>query len=297
VTVRFRAAGVEAFQALEVPTGALVVLADVVVAPGRIDAEAGRQVGFLARVESVDCAAASLVVSDERRRERSFVVQIVDETRLERRGGDPASCADIAAGVRIAIDGVFEPGAGSGTEVTALTIVIGAERASRPDVIEDVPFLGFVGAIDCAAGTLTISDPRQRTRLRITDETAFARPDGSALGCDEVQVGDRAGGLGRLRVRAPGRIEATRVVVTSGPGAIEVRLFGVVVGTDCADGVLQIDDGDGIAAVRIGPETRVQPALACDEIPIGARVSGLGRLRRDMPDVILAVHLRIRRAG
>ena len=62
VTVRFRSGDVEGTQRVDVPTGALVVLADVVVAPGQIDAEAGRQVGFLAHVLSADCGAGELVV-------------------------------------------------------------------------------------------------------------------------------------------------------------------------------------------------------------------------------------------
>lgn len=297
VTVRFQSAGVEATQILDVPTGGLVVLADVVVAPGQIDAEAGRQVGFLARVESVDCAAGLLGVADDHERSRTFTVALVDDTRIVRRGGAAATCADLRPGERIAIDGVFAPESGPGNDVTALSITLGAERGTRPDVVEDVPFAGFVAAVRCNAGSLTVADASQRTRVRIDAGTTFTTTDGTPIRCGAIAVGDRVAGLGRLRVRQPGTIAATSVVVATGAGPIDLRLSGAVVGKDCAAGVLQLDDGDGVVAVQIGPDTVVQPALTCDEIPLGARVRGLGRVRRALPDVILAVRLEIRRPG
>jgi hypothetical protein len=294
LTLRFRAAGVDATQAIDVPAGALVVLEDIVVAPGEIDAEAGRQVGFLARVLDADCARGTLAVEDEHRPPRAFAVTLLDETRLVRRDGSPATCDAIVPGAKVSIDGVFEPGAGPGDVVTALSVTLDAERGARPDVVEDVPVLGFVAAVRCGAGILTLADASQRTRLRLTAATTLTARDGRPLACEDVAVGDRVAGLGRLRVRAPGAIEATRLVVTAGAGAIDVRLSGAVVGKDCAASVLQLDDGDAIVAVALGPETIVQPALSCDEIPLGARVRGLGRVRRGGAEVILAVRLDVR---
>jgi hypothetical protein len=294
LTLRFRASGVEATQTIDVPAGALVVLADVVVAPGQIDAEAGRQVGFIARVLEVDCAARLLHVEDEHDPPGPFSVLLLDETRLVRRGGAALSCAEIAPGQRVAIDSLFEPAAGPGAVVTALAVTVGAERGERPDVVEDVPFLGFVAAVRCDAGILTVADSSQRTRLRLTARTVLARGDGSALACAAIAVGDRVSGLGRLRVRQPGVIEATSVVVTTGQGAVDVRISGAVVGRDCTAGVLQLEDGDGVVAVVLGPDTVVEPPLTCDEIPLGARVRGLGRVRRGAPDVVLAVRLAVR---
>ena len=297
LTLRFRAEGVEATQAIDVPAGALVVLADVVVAPGQIDAEAGRQVGFLARVLAADCAAGMLAVEDEHQPPRAFSVLLLDETRLSRRDGTVVSCGAIAVGQRIAIDGVFEPGAGPGDVVTALAVTVGAERGERPEVIEGIPVLGFVAAVRCQAGVLTLADANQRTRLRLTAQTELTRRDGTALACEDVAVGDRVAGLGRLRVRQPGAIEATSLVVAASAGAIDVRLSGAVVGKDCSVPVLQLDDGDAVVAVTLGPETVVQPALSCDEIALGARVRGLGRLRRGAAGVILAVRLDVRPPG
>jgi len=294
LTLRFRSAGVEATQAIDVPAGALVVLADVVVAPGAIDAEAGRQVGFLARVLDTDCAAGTLAVEDEHQPPRTFAVNLLDETRIARRDGSPATCGAIVPGRKVSLDGVFEPGAGPGDVLTALAVVVDAERGMRPDVVEDVPVLGFVAAVRCGAGVLTLADASQRTRLRLTPTTTLSARDGSTIACEDVAVGDRVAGLGRLRVRAPGAIEATRLVVATGAEAIDVRLSGAVVGKDCSASVLQLDDGDAIVAVALGPETVVQPQLSCDEIPLGARVRGLGRVRRGAADVILAVRLDVR---
>lgn len=294
LTLRFRAAGVEATQAIDVPAGALVVLEDIVIAPGEIDAEAGRQVGFLARVLDADCASGTLAVEDEHRPPRAFAVTLLDETRLVRRDGSLATCAALVPGRTVSIDGVFEPGSGTGDVLTALSVTIDAERGARSDVVEDVPVLGYVAAVRCAAGILTLSDASQRTRLRLTAATTLTARDGGTLACADLAVGDRIAGLGRLRVRAPGAIEATRLVVATGSGAIDVRLSGAVVGKDCAASVLQLDDGDAIVGVALGPETVVQPPLGCDEIPLGARVRGLGRVRRDGSDLILAVRLDVR---
>jgi len=297
LTLRFRAPGVEATQAIEVPAGALVVLADVVVAPGEIDAEAGRQMGFFARVLATDCTAGVLVVEDDRMPPHEFIVQLLDETRLVRRNAGTIDCAEIGAGERVSIDGAFEPGAGATSGVTALAVTVGVERGERPEVFEDIPFLGFAAAIDCASGTLTVADANQRTRLRLTARTEFARRDGAAIACTEIGVGDRVSGLGRLRVRQPGLIEATSVVATTGQGAIEVRVSGAVAGKDCAAGVLQLDDGAAIAALVIVADTVIEPSLSCQEIPLGARVRGLGRVRRGVPDRIEAIRLRIRPPG
>lgn len=295
LTVRFRSGDVEGTQSVDVPTGALVVLADVVVAPGTVDAEAGRQVGFLAHVLRTDCTAGTLVVEDDRKDARQFLVQLVDDTRLVRRDGGSASCGDVAVGARVAIDGVFSPDSGTGSVVTALSITLDAQRGTRPDVVEDVPFAGFVALVRCDAGTLTVADADQRTRVRIGADTIIRNRSGAALDCGDVGVGDRVAGLGRLRVKQAGAIDATSIVVGTGASAVDVRVSGEVIGKDCAASILQLDDGDGVAAVRIGPNTVVEPDLACEEIPVGARVRGLGRVQPGEPDVILGVRLNVRR--
>ncbi|MBY0279128.1 hypothetical protein K2Z84_27660 [Candidatus Binatia bacterium] len=295
LTVRFRSGDVEGTQQVDVPTGALVVLADVVVAAGQVDAEAGRQVGFLARVLRTDCAASELVVEDDRKEPRQFLVRLVDDTRFVRRDGSDASCGDVAQRAQIAIDGVFAPDSGTGSTVTALSITLGAERGTRPDVVDDVPFAGIVAQVRCAAGTLTVADAEQRTRVRLDAETTIRDRSGATLTCADVGVGDRVAGLGRLRVKQAGAIDATTLVVGMGATSADVRLSGEVVGKDCTQDVLQLDDGDAVAAVRIGPQTVVDPVLSCDQIPLGARVRGLGRVQSDDPDVLLAVRLAVRR--
>lgn len=295
LTVRFRSGDVEGTQRVDVPTGALVVLADVVLAPGRVDAEAGRQIGFLAHVVGTDCAAGELIVEDERAEPRQFLVRLVDDTRLVHRDGSAAGCGDVALGSRVAIDGVFTPDAGTGSVLTALSVTLDAARSARPDVVEDVPFAGFVALVRCAAGTLTVADADQRTRVRLGADTTIRDRNGAALACTDVAVGDRVAGLGRLRVKQPGTIAATSIVVGTGASAADVRLSGAVIGKDCSADVLQLDDGDGVAAVRIGPDTVVEPDLGCADIPIGARVRGLGRVQPDEPDVILGVRLNVRR--
>lgn len=244
---------------------------------------------------STDCGAGALVVEDDRKEPRQFLVQLVDDTRLVRRDGAVASCGEIAIGSRVAIDGVFAPDSGTGSMLTALSITLDAERGTRPDVVEDVPFAGFVALVRCDAGTLTVADADQRTRVRLSAGTSIENRAGAPLACADIAVGDRVAGLGRLRVKQAGTIDATSVVVGVRGTGVEVRLSGEVVGKDCTADVLQLEDGDGVAAVRIGPNTVVEPDLACEGIPIGARVRGLGRVQPDEPDVILGVRLNVRR--
>jgi hypothetical protein len=299
LNLRFRAPGVEAAREIDVPTGALVVLSDVVLAPGEIDVEAGRQVGLVARVVSLDCASGVLELEDDRGRPPGrFSVQLLEETLLLRHDAGEIACAQIATGENVSVDGVFDPDPDAQEGLTALSVTAGVSGSSRSEVVEGVPFLGFASAIDCLGGTLTVADASQRTRLRLTNDTEIVRRSGAAIGCGELAVGDRVAGLGRLRVRRPGRIEATNIVATaSAQGSIEIRLAGVVVGKDCAAPALQIDDGDSVAVVRLRPETQIDPRLSCEEIRVGARVRGLGRLGRAMPGLVDAVRLELRPPG
>ncbi len=99
LTLRFRTAGVDAALPVDVPAGAVLVLSGIVLSPSSVEAEAGRQLGFVGRVTHVDCAAGVLDVEDRREPPRVFRVELLPETLVQRRGGAPASCADVAAGV------------------------------------------------------------------------------------------------------------------------------------------------------------------------------------------------------
>lgn len=293
ITLRFRTAGVDATQVVDVPAGALVVLADVALAPGQVDAEAGRQVGFLGRLVSSDCAAGILTVDDERPEPGTFEVAIVTETRIAKPNGHPLECADIPVGERIAIDAVFEPG--SDARAVALSVTVGARRRKRADVLEDVPFLGFAASLGCDAGVITLADDDQRTRLRLTAETEIVDADGKTLTCGDIRLGDQLVGLGTLSIHRPGAIAATRITVTpSGGRRVALRLLGAIAGKDCDASVLQLADHGGIAAVRLLPSTTIEPPLSCADLQIGERVRGRGRVDRMVPNLIDAVRLRIR---
>lgn len=293
VTLRFATPGFSVTQPLEVPSGSVLVLADVELSPAGVEAQAGRQIGFVGRVVRADCAAALLLVADQHDASRQFRVALLPETSIERRDGGAASCTDIAARDRIAIDGAVRLDGVPG--VTALRIVLAADPAP-PDPVREVPFLGRVAAIDCARGAATLAGEAGRTRLAISAATTITLRDGTPLGCDQVRLGDVAAGLGRVTLRRPGVVAATSIVVTPAaePG-VEVRILGFLVAADCGRGLLELAEGDTLLVVRLVTATVIDPPLACEDLRPGDRIAGLARIVADDRRLVEAVRLRVRR--
>jgi hypothetical protein len=294
VTLRFRTPDYAVTQPVDVPSGAVLVLSDLELSPGGVEAQAGRQIGFVGRVQAVDCAAGVLVVADRREPPNEFRVTLLPETIVQRRGGEPASCEDVAPGDQLGIDGVVTLRAGR--VVTALRVVLAAEPAP-PDPVREVPFSGRVAAIACARGALTLAGDEARTRLLLSAGTSLTRRDGTPLACEDLRLGDQATGLGRVRLARPGTIEATTVVVTpaSRPG-VELRVAGFVTLVDCTAGTFELADGDAVLLVHLTPDTVIEPPLACRDIAPGDRLTGVVRVREDERGAVDAVLLRFRRA-
>jgi len=293
LTLRFATAAFTVAQALDVPSGSLLVLADVELSPGGVEVQAGRQVGFVGRVRSVDCAGGSLAVADRREPANLFTVVLLPESRFVRRDGTAATCGDVRDGDQIGVDGLVRLRRRS--VVLALQLTLAAEP-QPPAPVREVPFIGQVVAVDCARGALALAGEEERTRLRLSAATTLRRADGTPLECPDLRLGDRTSGVGQVTLRNPGVVHATTLVV-EGPGpAATVRVAGFVAEVDCRARVLVLAEGDFLVALRLLPTTIFEPPLRCEQLALGDRAGGLARVSDD-PELLDAIRLRVRQVA
>jgi hypothetical protein len=77
-------------------------------------------------------------------------------------------------------------------------------------------FFGAVRALDCEAGTMILGSVAGDTRLRLLPTTQFllelGRGNRQPTACSAIRIGDRVEGSGRLRLAAPGAIDAEVVI-------------------------------------------------------------------------------------
>lgn len=294
LTVRFVTPEFEVSRELTVPAGSLVTLTDIELSPDDVEIQATRQLDFVAIVERAECESARLVVHDLGGAADAYEVALLAETEFVRSDGEAAACADIVAGVRIAIDGLMSPGAERRT--TAVRVVIGRNRPAGSQAVRSVPFLGRAVAIDCAAGAIAIDDSQNRLRLRIVSSTIITRPNRTRIACTDIQLGDQVAGTGTLRVRRPGVIDASSLVVSRRTNPdVELRFVGFLTRIDCASGILDLLYQGTVSSLRLSPSTVITPPLTCDDLGLGDRVSGAGRVQPDDPDRIEASRLHVTR--
>jgi hypothetical protein len=296
VTLRFRTPTFEVVQPLAIPTGAVVVLADVELRPDGVELQAGRQLGFVGRVQSADCAGGTLIVADRRRAGEPFVVALLPETAFQDRSGAPIACETIEPGAEVGIDGLIAML--GDRDLTALTVTVEPEPETSPRPEREVAFVGRVVTRRCEADRVVIDDGLHRSRLRLSASTSIRGPDGEAIACADVRLGDRIVGRGLLRLRMPGLIdvELLQVVRSAEPGD-RIALFGFVAGIDCEAGTLDLVHGDVVLTVHVVPATAIEPPLQCEEIRVGDRVAGVGRINEADPERIDALILHVRRRG
>ena len=283
ITLRFSTSQFQVTQQLDVPAGAAVVLQDLELAPGGIQAQAVRQFDFVGRVDAVSCTDdndGTLTVETRQQPTMSFTVQLMaDSSSIMRDNGESATCEDIQEGETIAIDGLIQ--LQTEQTVTALAVTIApVSPPSEPEPIQQAPFTGRVAGIDCTTGFIVIDDSVHRTRLQLSGTTRIVGPNGDAWMCTELDLGDQVRGQGQLHLGSPGTIDATRIAVTATPPVTPLRFFGFVQSIDCASGSLQLSDITWTIAVQLLPTTVItsasQQAAQCADIQLGDRVTGSG---------------------
>lgn len=282
VTLRFATATFAATREVEVPAGAVVTLSDVVVAPDGITADAGREIGVNARIESVDCAAGLLVVVDRRRgNPRELAFTLIDETRYVGRDGAPITCDRLRRGDQVRIDGQVELlDDGSRGARRALEVAVDGQRTPGLSVLENVVFVGVLSEVDCGRGILGVSDERQLTLVTIDDRATSIQDldDGRRISCSDLELGQQVTGIGRMAIARPDRIAADTIGrrrVSDDP--VDIRLSGEVTAKDCARSTLEIGHGPLTQVVRF-EEAVVVPPRSCASIGVGLLVRGVARL-------------------
>ena len=285
VALRFETPAWSVRRKVEVPSGAIVVLSDIVLTPDGIWADSGRDVGFLGKVRLVDCAAGRIDVEDVDGPRRAPIGVILDgDTAVTGDDGSPADCASIAPGARVVVEGRFDAETGDGETLIAQSIAISDRRPGKAEVLNGVRFAGFLDSVNCPGGVLAVSDEEQRSHVRIDAATELRGSDGRRIDCRELILGDRLHGAGRLRVDDPGTIAATDLVADeSKAGKVDVRLTGRIDAVDCATGRMVLDDRGTPSTVQLLADTVLEPRVACEAIPLGGWARGRGRLDRARP--------------
>lgn len=298
VTLRFETSTFATTREVEVPTGALVTLSDIVVAPDGITADASREIGITARIDAIDCGGRTLVAEDERTGESSqLAFVLIEATRYVGRDGATIGCADLRPGDRVRIDGQVDLHVDDGRSPRrALEVVVDGRPPAELSVVEGVFFVGILAERDCREGFLVVADERQSTRVAIdARSTVISDFDGSRLACGDLERGQQVSGVGRIEISRPDRIAAD-VVQRAAPAmsSMEIRIAGDVVAIDCAASRLVISNGPTTQIVRFD-EAVIEPPRPCSAIEVGLRVLGIARLDAARPDDALeAVRLEFR---
>jgi len=297
VTVRFTVPQFQVTQALDVPAGSAIVLQDVELSSDGVQAQAARQLDFNGRVALVDCTDGTLLVDDNRDPDMQLTVQLLADTTVTRGNGDSVSCADIAGGDAVEIEGYIQlQPAPTGRVIAALTVVLAPPLPSeQPPPVQDVAFAGDVAALNCDAGFVVIDDSLHRSRVHLSGATVITGTDSGLIGCPDLALGEHVAGRGQITLADPGLIEASSLLATASAVSDTLRVFGFVSYIDCAAGLLLLNDPSTTTPVQVLAGTVIvlndNTPLQCADIDLGDRVSGAGQISTSTPGAIDAAML------
>jgi hypothetical protein len=296
LSLRFRTEDYSVIQPVDVPGGSVLVLADIEVAPDGVTALSSRQLDLIGTLAAVDCAGGGLVVEDRSDERVPFAVQLLPETTIATApSGAAASCADLALGRLVAVEGLVDLPSGA---ITALAVELDPDVSAPPPLERRVSFVGRAVALDCARSRIVIDDGRQRTRLRLRNRTDIVGPDGEELTCAGVELGDRLVGIGQLDLARPAVVQARTIkVARRGTPIPELRVVGFLATVDCASGLLEIGEADAaLATVRLRPRTAFRPPeLTCADLEPGQRLEVFGVPSLEVPGALDANRVRLKR--
>jgi len=305
LSLRFTVPEFQVVQQLDVPAGSAIVLQDVELRPDRVQAQAARQLDFNGHVALVDCTDGILLVNDDRHEDTQFMVQLLADTNIVRRDGEGASCADIAEGSEVEVDGYIQlqPTTAGPTNrvIVALMVTLAPPLPPhRPQPIQTIRFAGDIAARSCEEGFIVIDDSMHRSRLHLLKSTVISGTDQSRLSCERLDLGDHVEGEGQINLVKPGTIDASSIrVSTKPPTGKTLRVFGFVSAIDCSSGLLLLDDPTTSLPLRLLPGTILRrdndTPLQCTDIGLGNRVSGTGQVNPDTPGQIDAKMLTVTR--
>ncbi len=295
-SLRFTTPSFEVTEEIDVPSGSVLVLADLELAPEGAVALTARQLDFVGRVVQTECEAGVLLVDDGRARDAQFLVRLASETRLAR-GPErvPVACSEIRPGAHVLVEGTVRiPSDGA---IDALLVVVEPARGRPGGGPRTVAFAGRAAVVACERAGLVLDDRGERTRLRLGETTAILDQGGSSIRCAEIGLGDLIVGEGVLDLSRPALVDAKRLTVReAGSSGNELRVFGFVAEVACDQRLLRIGErGGGLARIRLLPTTEIRPPLACEEIEVGLRAAAIGRPSREGRGTLEASRLTLRR--
>jgi len=127
--------------ALEIPAGSQTLLENIEIRlnaprPERVRPAAVRQLDVFGRLDLVDCGAGVLLVSDDGRPPRQFMVRLTADTVIARRDGTRLRCAALSAGLAVQVEGVLRL---ADRTIVAAQVTVVARRGPPSRVVPPSP--------------------------------------------------------------------------------------------------------------------------------------------------------------
>jgi hypothetical protein len=181
-------------------TALVLTLSPFMPPPGQQEFDA-RFAGALA---ALDCNAGFVAVDDSVQR---TTVQLTEQTRLSGGTSGTLTCAELRVGDRV-------HGAGRiALHMPGIIVATTLEVTGPPSSGQALRFVGVVTTIDCAAGTLQLSDDHAGIGVQVSATTVITTRDGQSLPCTGIHLGDRLVGVGQLAADGSGTVVAERITV------------------------------------------------------------------------------------
>ncbi len=296
--------------ALDVPAGSSTVLENIEIhvglpAPDQVQPAAVRQLDFFGRIDVVECGAQGegvLLVSDDARPPRQFMIVLAVDTEIIARDGNGLTCAELSVGMTAKVEGLLRL---TDQATVALLVVAAPERPMPPPADEPRPerLRGRAVATDCSGGLVEVEQQlhdetvRRIVRLSAQTEIRCAGEPPIDCGCADITPDTPLAVSGTIVPARPGVVLAELVVVGQVPRRLE--LTGRIRRINCAANGFTIAEErlDDVLRVRVSDHTAFRCGrlpCACEDLQPGdrVRVEGIaGRADRRMVEAQLVTRL------
>jgi hypothetical protein len=261
--------------ALEVPAGSQTVLENIEIrtaAPPaeRVQPRAVRQFDVFGRADLVECSedgTGTALLTDEGRPPRQFMLSLTAETEIETRAGAPLTCADIAVGASLRVEGLLRR---RDQTLIAVQVIVSAPRPPRPNPSPRPERLrGVVAAVDCGRNAIEVEqntvEPVRRI-VRLNDRTEFqCAPDiPGPCDCSAIALGAPIGVEGTILPQRPGQVRADVVYVQI--TSVAVELFGTITRLACRAGGFAMEEEETHRSVRVALTAATRIRCAPDRL-------------------------------
>ena len=234
------------------------------------------------KVTAVDTTGGTLTIQDQR---LGSVVVTVDDNTVIRHGWQIVALADIKIGAQVHVKA--SPQDGGGFLAAAVFVQNngnggGAQGSSGAEC--DTEIQGTVSAIDCGAGTMTVTTDSGDVSVTFDTNTVFFAKGHTASTCDQIQTGDSVEVCG---TQGDTSVLAAKVnfEAPEAPDTCEDEVSGTVSSIDCGAGTMVVTTDSGDVTVALTDTTAFfgphHAAAACGDIATGDAVEVEGTLQDD----------------